>query len=320
MTGDKIKRSVCKNGWRSGLSAIMTTLVLTLTLALTFFLSEEISIAVKNALLLCAGVIIPSVFPFMILSDFLYCFIDFGSMKKLGDLFEKLFKINRIGLYPFTLGILCGFPLGVKCASSLYADGLISREECERIIGFCNNTGPAFLVCGIGIGLWNNIYDGFALYFATVFSAVAVGVLFSVGKAPTSAECSKYTSDTFSITRSVRNAGIGCLNICSYLTFFACAVGIIRSFLGEGLIYLFTVPFFEVGTATDILSRTVLLSAPIRLALSAFAVGFSGFSVHLQAMSFISETDIRVGKYFIMKLAQGLLASAMVLLSYPMYH
>lgn len=304
----------------SGLSALTTALALTLTPILTFFLAEEISVSVKNALMLCASVIIPSVFPFIILSDFLYRFIDFGSMRKLGELFEKLFKINRAGLYPFTLGLLCGFPLGVKCASELYNDGRISKDECERLIGFCNNTGPAFLVCGIGLGLRKNIYDGLALYVATVLSAVLVGMIFSVGKASSVSDCRKYTDASFSVTRSVRNAGMGCLNICSYLTFFACITGIIKSILGEGLVYFLIIPFLEVGTATDILSKTALLGSVGSLALSAFAVGFSGFSVHLQALSFLSETDVKVGRYFTMKLLQGILAAAAVSVLYYLYH
>lgn len=315
----KIKYQPNTGEKHSVLSAVTTALTLALTLILALFLSEEISLSVKNSLMLCASVIVPSVFPFIVLSDFLYCFSDFASLRTLGDIFERIFKINRAGLYPFVLGILCGFPLGVKCASELYSDGRITRDECERLIGFCNNTGPAFLVCGIGLGLRGNIHDGIALYLATVFSAVLTGVLFSIQKNASHLELQKYERPHFSITRSVKNAGIGSLYICSYITFFSCVAGIIKALFGEGPVFLMTVPFLEVGCATEILSKTELLSDAVSLSASAFAVGFSGFSVHLQALSFISESDVKADRYFAMKLIQGIIAAATVFITYNLY-
>lgn len=296
------------------MSALITAAAFFAAFALALFFSDKISHSVKSGLALCANVIIPSVFPFIILSDFLYCIADFSSIKFLGDIFEKAFKINRVGLYPFSLGILCGFPLGVKCATELYLDGKLTQDECERLIGFSNNTGPAFLVCGIGLGLRNNIYEGIILYLVTVISALIVGILFSIKKDKSNGACDLSTKKRFSITESIKNAGTNTLNICSYLTFFACAVGLLRNILGESLTYLSLIPFLEVGSAASILSKTKLLSNAQSLAMTAFAIGFSGFSVHLQSLSFISKTNIGVRRYFLMKFIQGVLSFIITLL------
>ena len=301
---------------KSSISAAFTLITIFLTFALTLFLSDKIAHSVKSGLSLCANVIIPSVFPFIVLSDFLYCFIDFSSIKYLGMLFEKTFKVNRCGLYPFILGIICGFPLGVKCASELYRDGKLTRDECERLIGFSNNTGPAFLVCGIGLALRKNIYEGFLLYFVMVISAIITGFLFSINKKSGSINSDISKMKIFSITDSIKNAGYNTLNICSYLTFFACIVGLLRNMLGETHFYLSIISFLEVGSATSVLSKTAILTEPQSLALSAFAISFSGFSVHLQALSFISKSDIRVGRYFIMKLLQGLISLILTIILY----
>ncbi len=302
---------------KSSITTLFTLLTLALTFSLTLFLSDKIAHSVKSGLSLCANVIIPSVFPFIVLSDFLYCFINFSSINCLGVFFEKLFKVNRCGLYPFVLGIICGFPLGVKCASELYIDGKLTKDECERLIGFCNNTGPAFLVCGIGLALRKNIYEGFLLYFVMVLSAIITGILFSINKKPGRINFNISDKKSFSITESIKNAGYNTLNICSYLTFFACIVGLFRSMLGETHLYLSLITFLEVGSATSILSKTTLLTKMQSLALSAFAISFSGFSVHLQALSFISKTDIRVGRYFIMKASQGIISLILTLILYP---
>lgn len=294
---------------------LMRTLISVLTVIAALFISvrysDRISHSVKSALSLCANVIIPSVFPFMILSDLLYSSLDFSAINYIGVVFEKLFKINRIGIYPFLLGLTCGFPLGVKCASDMYREGLLTKKEAERLIGFSNNTGPAFLVSGVGMGLRGNVSDGILLYVSMVLAAVAVGILFSFGEGEIGEDRALRQRSKFSLTRSVKNAGAGTLNVCSYLTFFACAIGLLRNLLGESYVYLALISFLEIGSATSIFSKTLLLDSTLSLTLSAFAVGFSGLSVHLQSLSYISETDIPTRKYFIMKSVQGVLTAAL---------
>lgn len=312
LESSNLKTSVSK----SGINAVITLTAVLFTFLLTLFLSDKISHSVKSGLSLCANVIIPSVFPFMVLSDLLYCFADFNSLRHAGDFFEKIFKINRVGLYPFVLGIICGFPLGVKCASELYLDGRLTKDECERLIGFSNNTGPAFLVCGIGLGLRNDIGEGFILYLSMLCSAILTGILFSIKRTAGIANIAPLHKKRFSITESIKTAGLNTLNICSYLTFFACIVGLARNFIGENFLYLHLISALEVGSATSILSKTLILTRLQSLILSSFAVSFSGFSVHLQALSFISKSDISVKRYFAMKLIQGLISCALTAILY----
>ena len=47
----------------------------------------------------------------------------------------------------------------------------------------------------------------------------------------------------------------------------------------------------------------------------AIAVCFSGFSVHMQALSFLEDTDLNAIKYFIMKLMQGSIAAAITFIA-----
>lgn len=301
---------------RSGISAAFTFASCFSVFIVSLFFSDKIAHSVRSALSLCSSVIIPSVFPFMVISDFLYVYTDFSRFKGIGDAFERIFGVSRAGLYPYVLGLLCGFPLGVKCASELYKSGKLSREEAERVIGFSNNTGPAFLVSGIGLGLRGSIKDGFLLYFVMVASSIIVGYLFSSKGTPETPPDRMKAEKSFSLTASIKNAGINTLNVCSYLTFFACVVGLLRGAIGENYVYLSLIPFLEVGSATSILSKTKLLSPRLSLALSSFAVGFSGLSVHLQAISFLIGTDIRIKRYVLMKLLQGVLSFLITFLLY----
>ncbi len=314
-TNSKSDNSKCISK-RSGISALFTLASCFSVFIVSLLFSDKIAHSVRSALSLCSSVIIPSVFPFMVMSDLLYVYTDFSNFNRTGGSFERIFGVSRVGLYPYILGLLCGFPLGVKCASELYKNGKLSREEAERIIGFSNNTGPAFLVSGIGLGLRGSVKDGFLLYFVMVVSSIIVGYLFSPRGAVKSPTVSIGTEKTFSLTASIKNAGINTLNVCSYLTFFACIVGLLRGAIGENYVYLSLISFLEVGSATSILSKTKLLTPHLSLALSSFAVGFSGLSVHLQAISFLIGTDIRIKRYVFMKLAQGILSFMLTFLLY----
>ena len=287
----------------------LNVIILFSMLLLALLYSDEIANSVRSGLSICASVIIPSVFPFMVIADFLHSSIDFSALNCFGNLFEKAFKINRSGLCPFILGILCGFPLGVKSSVELYSAGYISKDEAERLIGFTNNTGPAFLVSGIGLGLRNNITDGIILYLTMVLSSVIVGILFSMKSEKYICSEKPPSKKTYSLTTSIKQAGSNTLTVCSFLTFFACFCGLLRKTLGESYPYLVIISLLEVGSSTSILSKTSLLNPELSLILTSFAVSFSGLSVHMQALSFLSDTDLSTLKYFKMKLSQGLIAS-----------
>ena len=49
-------------------------------------------------------------------------------------LFEKLFKINGEGVGAFLLGLICGFPTGVRITKELFENGRISKDEFERLV------------------------------------------------------------------------------------------------------------------------------------------------------------------------------------------
>ena len=286
-------------------------LITVMAIVVNFFFSDEIAHSVRSALFLCYEVLIPSIFPFMILADLIFHYADFSSLGVISSLFERVFHVRAAGLCAFMLGILCGFPLGVKCARDLYSAGAITREECERLIGFSNNTGPAFLISGIGLGLRGSATDGVILYFSMVLSAVICGALFglfSKGQIPEQTSVKAYKKENFSLINSIKNAGVGTLNVCAYLTFFSIFAGLIKKAVGISYPYAFILPFLEVGSATSILSKISFLPKDLSLSLSAFAVGFSGLCVHMQAAHFLSGTDISMKKYIFMKLLQGLLA------------
>ena len=90
---------------------------------------------------------IPTLFPFMILSGIMIRMnlTEYFSML-LTPLFKPLFSVNGNGAYCIILGFLCGFPMGAKVVADLYERGKLSHEEASRLLAFCNNIGPIYMI------------------------------------------------------------------------------------------------------------------------------------------------------------------------------
>lgn len=288
------------------------TLMLLFCVIISIVFAEQIADAARIGLRLCAASIIPAVFPFMILSDLLVSSSSFEKSGFLRRCFEGLFGIGGAGITAFLSGILCGFPLGVKSAVDLYNEGHISKDEAERLIGFSNNTGPAFIIAGIGVGMRSSLRDGLLLYAALILSAIAVGALFR-GEGSVSKYRELKQKARFSLTSSVKSAGINTLTICSFIVFFSVICGLIRCIVKNTLALSFILPLIEIGNAASFLGSAKIDSV-LSLSLTAFAASFSGFCVHLQAMSLLSGSDIRAKKYFVMKTLQGFIAFGFIVI------
>ena len=286
----------------------LVTLFLILSVCAFSFFSSKVSEFVKDGLKLCYSAIIGSVFPFVIITDILCAEAEFDKLPLASRLFERLFKINGYAISAFITGILCGFPIGVKVAADLYKRGIISKNECERLISFSNNTGPAFLIAGVGAGMRASSKDGIILYASMVISSVLVGIALGIGNKPGTSQKPPKKSD-FNIVSSVRNAAENTLYICAFIVLFSVVVGFFSIVIKNDIIYTHLVPFIEIGNAAKTLAKSSALSGKASLIMSSFAVSFSGISVHLQAKSFLEGTDISMKLHFFAKFSQGLVSA-----------
>ena len=44
------------------------------------------------------------------------------------------------------MGLISGYPIGAKIATNFRKNNICSKEECERLLSFTNNSGPLFIV------------------------------------------------------------------------------------------------------------------------------------------------------------------------------
>lgn len=138
--------------------------------------------AVRDGMDLCGRVIVPSLFPFFILSQMV---MDLGFSRWFGALMSPVmkpfFRLPRVCGTALVLGLVGGYPVGAKTTLSLYQRGECSLEEGNRLLAFSNNGGPGFLLGVIGIGMYQSAEVGALLYLAHALGACTVGVFLAYG-------------------------------------------------------------------------------------------------------------------------------------------
>ncbi|MFI3253230.1 MAG: sporulation protein [Eubacteriales bacterium] len=291
------------------------------TIGLILF-PKETSAAVTEGLSLCYQLIIPALFPFFILSSLI---IDLGLSiplgKALGGMMKPLFRLNPNCITPLLLGIIGGFPVGAKTALTLYENKLSTKEETERLLGFCSNAGPAFILGVIGAGIFKDPKLAYLLYASHLFGSFAVGILFAQrvpkGKPlpPPSIALTQGKKFLPSFLLSVTTALDSSLRICAFIL---CFCVLIRLLTLSGILALIAsllplspdlalpllTGFIELSSGVSALSSHPNTMA--QLLLFAFFLGWSGISVHCQVLALAQETDLSMKLYFIGNLLQGI--------------
>ena len=297
-------------------TGIIYTFFLFIFLFLLLFNIKTVIAAVREAMKMCADSIVPSLFPFMIVSDMLIsssgndCITEYA-----GRIFEKVFKISRYAVSAFILGILCGFPIGSKVCASLYQNGKISKEECETAVCFCNNTSPSFVIGAIGVTMLSDVKTGITLYLIQILSSVICGLFLSHRKR----NCTYFdgcVTDTKynSFIDSVKDSACNMLFLSALIITFSLIAKILLIYIKSDCFSAFFCAFLEIGTASKTISTMLYQDYSFFAPLMAFAVSFSGFSVYMQTCIFLKPLKINTNKYLISKFAQGLMSAFFMLL------
>ena len=281
--------------------------------------NAEIAIEYMNrGLRLCAKTVIPALFPFMVISELIVSGgIGALLLRPISKPLKRLFRLPEEGCCTVVLGMLCGFPVGAKCAVSALKHGTLTPDEAERVLLFSSNPSSAFLINAVGVSLWGNSRFGTRLWLVTLLSQLTVGVLFThlPSKKDTNRCINVNTLQSTSLsgvklfTEAVRSSCFGILLICAYVIFFSALVGTLNIVLEQfGASATLKAILFGVFELSGGMSAAASLSIPIVGALlCAFAAGWSGLSVHCQLLSICDGHGLPLKRYLIAKLLQGAL-------------
>lgn len=305
------------------------------------FHPKEISAAVQEGMELCYNVIIPSLFPFFILTSMV---ISLGLAGYLGRLTEPvmrpLFRLPGACAAPLALGFIGGYPVGARAALTLYENGGCTKSEAERLLAFCNNSGPAFILGVVGAGVFGNSRIGLRLCLIHALASVCVGLVFRFYGERSSArdraalpiQVQRFST---AFTSAVKGSVTSTLNICAFvicftvlirMLFLAGILPALAAFLGR----LFAPLGLTEDWAKRLLTGLLELSSGVwtltgegslqgRVSMGAFLLGWAGISVHCQVLSFLGESGLSTRTYLLGKLLHGIFSALLTSLLFRLF-
>lgn len=269
----------------------------------------EASAAVREGLSLCVQTVVPTLFPFFVVVSLLLQLGFAGWLRGLcGPFMGPLFGLRGVCALPLLAGLLGGYPAGAKTAWELYDQGLVTRQEAELLLGFCNNCGPAFLLGYVGAVL-KNPRAGLWLYLIHVLSALLTGMVLcrfcrdrGPGLLPVNAP-GQAVGLLRALPAAVTGAAVSVLNICAFVAVF------------RVLAALLPLPGWGLGALELVSGVSALSPGPWGFVGAAAMVGWGGLCVHCQTLSVTG--DLRPRWHWAGKVLQAAISAALALAAVP---
>ncbi|MBR4287882.1 MAG: hypothetical protein IKT50_00415 [Clostridia bacterium] len=228
----------------------------------------------------------PALFPALVLSRILTAAIPRSSRK------AALFL-------PFLMGLACGFPVGAQTVKDLRKRGLLSRKDGEKMLFFCSNAGPSFIVGVCGIGVFKSARLGAFLLLLQWSLTLIFFAIFLFKKRKEKSETTQADDMIPPFYKTLAEALKAALSsffyILSCIVFFSFIMKLIFSFIpasdfAKNIFYLFT----EMTGGIFSLEK---LPFSISFPLCGAALGWSSLSVHLQTLGVLSDSDLSYRAY-----------------------
>ena len=311
---------------------LLPFILIVFTICLVIFSNSNLSSA-KSGLVLWANSIVPSLFPFFVATELLsHTNFTYYIGKLLNRFMKPIFNVRGEGSFAFIMGIISGYPIGAKIAANFRENNICSKEECERLLSFTNNSGPLFIVSAVGISMFGNSTVGFLLLITHLLGAFTVGIVFRFWKYKvkyTSSITSSYANSKNNISFSnlggiIGNSISGSINtillIGGFVVLFSVIISILQTsqFLDivvnciSPLFNLLNIPaefsngfisgILELTNGLSIISNIPVKKLSINIIITSFLLGLGGFSILLQVWSTIAKTDLSIKPYVLGKL------------------
>ncbi len=280
--------------------------------------SSECVGAARSALALCFETLIPTLFPFFVLSSLV---VSCGGGTALGlvlrHFMRPLFGLSGAGGSALALGLLGGYPVGARTVGELYLRREISQEEAQQLLSFCNNAGPGFILGFCGAGVFQSTRTGAYLYLVHVASALLAGILLHrtpESISPPKRESTPPLSFFSAFPQAVTSSFAGIWNVCGFVILFMVLLRIVSFFpplaalSGAPRACLFGFLELTNGIAAVPKTREGFIAC-------AAILGWGGLSVHAQSLAVLEGTRLSTARYFLGKALQALVSIPLALLA-----
>ena len=214
----------------SKLKDFLLCISLTLISAGMALYPAEVSSAVKESVMRCLNILIPSLFAFMVSTSML---VNSGCIRNLTKPFQwiplVLFRMPESIFSVFLISTCAGYPVGIKTLSDMLDRGDIDAKTAEKAACFCYCGGPAFYSGAIGLTVFGSAKVGTLIFLSILLSNLIVAFItcrFSELAVKNSIHAHKNES---LLVGGITSAGKSMDVICMTVVFFSAIMAVLKA-------------------------------------------------------------------------------------------
>ena len=270
----------------------------------------------SSGLLLWFNVILPTLLPFMIVSNLLIGTRAIDAISKVfGPVMCRLFGVTRYGSFAIIAGFLCGYPMGGKVTADLVRKQYITWQEGQYLLSFTNNTSPMFIISYV---VWQNLNDTsrtMPALLILILSPILCSFLFRIYYRPGARiHSSEYPPLPKAAAASLMDSCImngfeTITKVGGYIMLFSILIALLQKLpLDHFLFSLLLLPSLEMTNGIPLLCVSPL-SADACFVLSLALTSFGGWCSVAQTRSMVQGARLPITPYIIEKLITTLVTS-----------
>lgn len=313
--------------------------VLFIVVSIIVFPKNSLS-AAKAGINLWLFTVFPALLPFFIGSELL---LQLGFVRTIGKFLEPimrpLFNVSGNGAFAMAVGYTSGYPVGAQVIKRLWEEKLLNTSEAERLMTFCNNSGPLFMLGVVAMGMFNNSKIGYIIMLSNYLGAFATGIIFrkyrfmeenrkNFNLSKGFENKSNYSNINFGeiLGSAVKTSMNTMIVIGGYIIAFSVLIEFLKVYGLINAVEKILTPVFESvgfnknlipGYISGLMEITIgssLISqatAPLfqKVILVSSILAWGGFSTHGQVIGVINSTKINYFPYFIAKMIHSFMAA-----------
>ena len=272
---------------------------------------QAVQTGVRRGLAICGTILIPSLFPFLVLSGFwIRSGLASGVGRRMSPLMRRLFGFSGSAAAAMVIALIGGYPAGANAVAQLCEQGSVQTAEARRLLRCCVCAGPAFIIGGIGVGMLGSVEAGVRLLIAhwLAFAAVALTERRQGGicRAREAAE----DSVGVAVAQSVHGAAQSLLSMCGFVLLASGALSVADALGAAALPSAWRCILTCVTEVSTGCIEAAGMGRAMPFVLGA-ALGFGGLSVHGQIAARTASLGLMERGFFRARLLHALLGGCL---------
>lgn len=269
-----------------------------ISFSICLILNSDITVlSLEKSIQRCVHSLLPSIFPFLILSkqmsQFIY-FPDSFSQSK----FCRYFCPNKDILSIIPISALTGYPVSASLLNEKYKNKKISYSDFEKSTYLLNGASPSFYTFFVGNVFFGSLKEGFLLYVCQFLSVILLLKSCRFSAVSSSSE-NKKAGD---LSVSIKEAASSFILICSTSIYFTLLSDVVLNCFSALKLRNLLLPLCAITEVTNGVFLISDFSQKMFLFLLCFICSSGGISAFYQIKSVCMPNEISIKRYFKTKL------------------